>query len=539
MDDSNLIEKISCDACGSSDANAVYDDGHSQCFSCGEYKKLYASESSTQSTTRGKPMNLVHGEEITRTIRGITPNTFKFWKYQEGTMSGGDRVHIANHFKDGKKSGQKIRFQNKDFKVLGKMDSLYGRWLWNKGQGKKIVITEGELDALSLSQAQGNKWPVVSIPNGAQGSIKSIRDSIDYLESFEEVILMFDMDEPGQDAALKAAELFSPGKCKIAKLPSGYKDANEMLVAGKIQELTGAMWNAEPYRPDGIVTLDAVLEDVLKPIEMGIPWAWSTLTRLTYGRRVTENYYLGAGTGCGKTAIIAEQVHFDITELEVRCGCIYLEQSPHETFRRLAGLIGNRKFHKPMKEGKWKMEELEAAVAKIPSDKVFLYDSRGSTDWDILKERIRFMAVSQECKHIFIDNLTGITTEEGEREGLERVVQEINSLSLELNIIVHIVSHLATPEGKSHEEGGKVLPKHFRGSRVIMFYANYIIGFERNQLADDEEERNITTVRIGKDRNTGEATGQTFQLRYSHETGRITEFEGESEDPFDDSEDEF
>ena len=38
-----------------------------------------------------------------------------------------------------------------------------------------------------------------------------------------QVVLMFDMDEPGREAAAECAPLFSPGKCAIAELP--VKDA--------------------------------------------------------------------------------------------------------------------------------------------------------------------------------------------------------------------------------------------------------------------------------------------------------------------------
>jgi 5S rRNA maturation endonuclease (ribonuclease M5) len=117
---------------------------------------------------------------------------------------------------------------NKDFLFLGdiKEAGLYGQHLWRNG-GRKVVITEGEIDALSVSQAQDNKWPVVSVPNGARGAKKAIQRELRWLEEFEEVVLMFDEDEEGRAAAQECAGLFRPGKCKLARLPM--KDANELL----------------------------------------------------------------------------------------------------------------------------------------------------------------------------------------------------------------------------------------------------------------------------------------------------------------------
>src|SRR5690606_19316419 len=107
------------------------------------------------------------------------------------------------------------------------------------------------IDALTVSQLQGNKWPVVSIPNGAQGAAKAIKKSLDWIEGFEKVVFMFDMDEAGQLAAKECAKLITPGKAYIASLP--LKDANEMLLAGRGKEVIDAIWDAKAFRPDGIV----------------------------------------------------------------------------------------------------------------------------------------------------------------------------------------------------------------------------------------------------------------------------------------------
>ena len=60
--------------------------------------------------------------------------------------------------------------------------------------------------------------PVVSIKNGIASAVKDIKESLEWLEQFENVVINFDNDEHGIDGALKVAELFSPGKCKIMHL---------------------------------------------------------------------------------------------------------------------------------------------------------------------------------------------------------------------------------------------------------------------------------------------------------------------------------
>jgi twinkle protein len=60
---------------------------------------------------------------------------------------------------------------------------------------------------MTMSQLQGNKWPVVSLPSGAGNYGDPIKANIEWLHSFDEVIFCFDMDVAGQENVRAAAEL--------------------------------------------------------------------------------------------------------------------------------------------------------------------------------------------------------------------------------------------------------------------------------------------------------------------------------------------
>ena len=83
-------------------------------------------------------------------------------------------------------------------------------------------------------QLFGRKYPVVSIKGGASSAVKDIKNSLEFVEGFEFVVICFDQDKPGIEAANNVADLFAPGQARIVTLP--LKDANEMLVANKVQE---------------------------------------------------------------------------------------------------------------------------------------------------------------------------------------------------------------------------------------------------------------------------------------------------------------
>lgn len=474
--------------------------------------------------------DLIEGGEI-RALRKrhISEETCRKFGYRVATEAGKTYQVAPYYNREGHLVAQKLRSAGKRFSTRGdfKTAMLFGQNVWGQG-GRRVVVTEGEIDCLSVSQVQGNKWPVVSIPNGAPGARKSLQANIEWLESYEEVVLLFDQDDVGAEAVESCVSLFSPGKCRVATIPM--KDANEMLVAGRGDELIRAIWNAKVYRPDGIITLADVREEVLQDIEPGIPWPYPTLTRATYGRRRGEVYTFGAGTGIGKTELFMEVLAYTAFDLGLPCGGFFLEQPPTETVKRLAGKVGGRRFHVP--DGSWTVEELQTAMDTMEgSSTLYLYNHFGATDWDTIQSRIRYLVVNHGVRDIFLDHLTALAAHaDDERRALETIMADFAGMAQELQFTGYLISHLATPDGRPHEEGGRVMIRHFKGSRAIGYWSHFMFGLERDQQAEDDDERKLTTFRILKDRYTGAATGQTFYLTYDFAQGKLVEYTPEDEE---------
>jgi twinkle protein len=520
-DESHLLYKGPCEECGSSDANAHYSDGHTFCFVCNHYT---AGDDAEQPREKRKRVSGLITEFEVRglRVRKLTDETCRKFGYGIGKYKG-QNVQIAPYYdREGNLVAQHLRTHDKEFPWLGhpKEAMPFGYHVFPKN-GLKLVLTEGEIDAMSFSQAQGNKWPVWSIGCGAGKQVrKYIADRRELFLQFDEVVIMFDNDEPGREAAKAAAEVIG-ARARIAELP--LKDASDMLVAGRVEELLTAMWRATPYRPDGIVDLLSLREKVFSKVEMGLPWYLDELTEWTYGRRLGEVYCLGAGTGVGKTDFLTEQIAYDIDVLGLDVATFFFEQEPAETALRIAGKIGKRPFHVP--DAGWSETELEEAWARIEraKGKLSLYNSFGICDWDVVKERIRYLYHAENVRHFYIDHLTALAAwQDDERKALELIMSDIGGMVKELGIAVYLVSHLATPEGKPHEEGGRVMIRHFKGSRAIGFWCHYMFGLERNQQAADPLERITTTLRCLKDRYTGRATGNVMYLRYDQDTAQLS-----------------
>lgn len=538
VSDAVFLTHQPCAECGSSDGAALYNDGHTYCFVCEAY--THGETSSVQdeeeevTTTLLRTPTLLEGQVKPLPSRGIREDVVEKYDYRIGKMNG-QNVHIAPYYDEtGRLVAQKIRTKDKQFRWVGdhKAALPFGSKL-AMGYDGPIVLTEGEIDALSAYQAMSLRVPVLSIASGAGGQIeKYIAKHREYFLRFREVIIMFDMDDVGRDAAKTAARIIG-ASAKIAELP--HKDANEALVCGDAESIVRARWAAKPYKPEGIVDLASLTERVLVGPKKGHPWPWDTLTQATFGWRTGEVYTIGAGTGVGKTQVCL-QVAEHVAAQGLPVGVFFLEQDVAETGLRLAGIVGGKAFHVP--DGSWKQEELELAWGELQArGNIHLFDSFGKTEWDGIRENIRYLAHANGVKFIVLDHLTALAAAaQDERRELEQIMAELAGVAKELDIAILLVSHLATPDGTPHEEGGRVMIRHFKGSRAIGYWSYFMFGLERNQQAEGTAERLMTVFRVLKDRFTGRATGTTFTLTMDEDEHRLVECVGAQSFPIEETE---
>lgn len=521
--ESNFLRHEPCPSCGSRNNLARYSDGHGHCFGCSYYEP-----GTGETIERSRPVAkdlLTYGELVPLLARAITEETCAKFDYRVGVDERGVKVHIAPYYdKEGHLVAQKIRNANKEFSCRGDMKKacLFGENLW-RDQGKMVVITEGEIDCLSISQLQGNKWPVVSLRNGASGAAKCIQNSIEWLQGFESVVLAFDMDEAGKKAVETVVPLLPPGKVKVWNIP--LKDANEMLVAGRGKEVIDAIWSAKVYRPDGIVAFEDTWDLVTAEKDYTTSaYPFEGLNQMLGGLRPREIVTFCAGTGVGKSAICREIAAW-LADQGEKVGYIALEESVERSVLGFMSIAMNKPLHKTGAIEAAKHSDaiaLRAAWERYKG-RVFFYDHWGSTDSDNLMNKIRFLAHGCGCKWIVLDHLSIVISgqEDGEeRRLIDNTMTALRALVEELNVGMLLVSHLKRPEGKGHEEGAQTSLAQLRGSAAIGQLSDAVIGSERDQQS--QLYAHITTLRVLKNRYSGE-TGVAGFLSYDRVTGRLTE----------------
>lgn len=512
---SEVLHQGPCPACPSSDAYTVYED-HGHCYSCGYHRHLSENQILERPTPSGEPIHKEGAQFRDLPSRGLYAETLRKYGYGLITL-GGEPAHAAPyHDSRGRVIAHHIRKRGKQFSWSGDASRvvLFGQHLF-KG-GKHLVITEGEIDCLTMSQIQGNRYPVVSVPNGAQLAAKAIRRSLDWLEGFERIVLFFDQDEPGQEAALECAALLRPGQAAIARFDG--KDPNELLLDGRSEDLIRAFWDAPTYRPDGLLEGSDVWAKVEgSPPPKAAAWPWPTLQAMTGGLRRAEITTLAAGIGSGKSTACRE-VAYDLVRQGQKVGYVGLEEALDET---VLGLLTPAVSRNLLFEREVDWHSLKPQWDEIAKGFVLL-DHNGSLSPENLVNQSRYLSVGMDCDYLILDHLSIIINSSAggdERRNIDGVMKSLASLTKETGVGIVLVSHLRRPSDGAHEEGRGVSMSDLRGSGMIAGLSHNIIAIERDQ----REEESLVTMRVLKCRRG--RTGVAGHLRYDYETGRLTEAE--------------
>ena len=541
-----------CPLCNSSDAVGVNTDGSAKCFSCGEfmpdYEKSCEGESMTTNTAK-LPDDINEGSFNALSDRRISQATAKKYGVKVALDLQGNVVkHFYPYYNGYELSATKIRHvRNKDFFVSGTYNDtgLFGQQLF-KG-GKYVTITEGECDAMAAYELLGSKWAVVSIKRGAQGAVKDVKESLEFFDEFENVIIAFDNDKAGKEAAVKVARLFKPSKAKILNLPNGWKDPNDMLRSNKHKEFVEAWWAAKVYTPSGVINISEQRDKFHnREKKQSIPFPYEGLNDKLYGLRQGELLTLTGGTGLGKSSVTRELEHWLIKQTKDNVGIIALEEDWRRTIDGILSIEANARLYIDQVRERFSKEELDKFFDVLydgdNKNRVWVHSHFGTNDIDDIFTKLRFMIIGCDCKWVVVDHLHMLVSavhEGDERRAIDTIMTRLRSLVEETGAGIILVSHLRRVDGnKGHENGIEVSLSHLRGSNSIGQLSDCVIALERNQQSDDPDEARTTKMRILKSRYTGDV-GLACRVIYDAETGRLSEVDNSDFEDNDNLEEKF
>ena len=543
-----LSERLSCE-CGSSDGIQVFlqDDGTEDgyCFACGKfYNAEELSGNPKQYSSVVVPMVRQETKMDLNKIKKLPSSEIKDRNLSKDTVEhfsvrvehSEETGEIIKHYYPDTRNGDIVGYEVRDtrdkkFSAVGDRKGdidLWGSHLVTSG--KKLFITEGRLDAMSLFQSIIENRPekyskytpaVVSLTRGAQGAASDLINNRKYLNNFDDIVLCFDMDQAGQKALRDCIKIIPTAKAVTLPL----KDASDMLIAGRSAELFDlAVWNAQPVRMGEVVDVVDVIEKAMERPQMGIPFPWPTVTKACFGIRPHTIHCVGAAPKIGKTDHQHQLVHHLVFNEKIKVGMFDLENSPVRTAKKLASKHAKVDFTRPDKEYS---DELLRSTLLSMNGMVRFYDRGASRDWDDIRIAMQEMHLLDGINIFILDPLTALVSRYSSSEAndkLNEIATDMADLVQSYPITLFCYSHVnPKPKGsKPHEAGAKVLSSEFTGSRAMEKWFHYGHGISRDRTDDcPEENKNMSQFYMLFDREYG----QTYNCDVFFDEATVTYLE--------------
>jgi len=509
--------------CGSSDAFNWNDDGYGFCHSCGESypnkHRLPVFDWAKQSYPLKRRENVMMKEVKGVTydnIRGIDPEVCKLYGIQIQTDADGKPVRYAYKYPHTVKYrafDDKSKTWIKD-KGVG-MNHLFGPE-FNSNSSNKLYVTEGEFDAASLYQILGQKFFVKSLPSASIGE-KFIKQNYNYLNSFKEIIYAGELDDAGRRSAERLYESF-PTKLYYVPM-SKYKDANEFLMAGDIEELKWTALKPQRYSPDNFFCSD---EEVAQAIRTENPYDYTPTGHTGLDDKIRGIVkggltFLKAPRGTGKTEVIRYFETGLLKNPDTRIALLHMEEMRSTTYRAMATyhLGVNVRTKDDAQENNVSEEDVvKAALEATQGERTIVFEMRSHDDPLKLLEYTRLASTVYGAEYIFVDHVQRLaylsqTGVDGATSVLTSLGARMAQLSKELNIGVVFISQV-------NDDGRTKYASSLEEEAIIC------IKIERDVENEDVTVQNTTDFIVDKNRPFARL-GRAGSVYYDPETTLLTE----------------
>lgn len=587
-----FVRHEACPSCNSSDACAVYHDESMHCFSCGftkaseEWleangdKKNKRKHNSVHNKSKEEPMTeplkvkikdpITEGakEEIKSTTttnlqgwRKIKSDTSRFYAtrgaYDESTGELESIFYPAT--RDGKLVGYKKRLLPKSFSGIGDTTAtveLFGQFRYKNKSSKYCLITEGEQCSMAGFQmlkeyndkrsSDFGEPVVVGISVGANTAHKQIAANYSFFEQFTKCIVAMDSDEAGQAVIDKVAKALPRGKAFIFK--GELKDIAEYLEQGKEKSFLSSYFSAAPWTPVELHSSTELYGEALKYVDMdklALPvWLSKMNTMLAGGLPKGTLTLIAAASSIGKSTfnnqllvdwILANKEKpderrevFAVLSLEATAGEFATQLLSYHCKQKFTNIENREERIRVMMQPEVEKQAKELFEDSEGRPSFLLCDDRGGDIDDVeakIEEIIRSMGVTVLLIDVTSDLLSGldISRQESFMAFQKRLVKETGVS------IINVVHTRKTSDGaKDSSRGAEITDSSIIGSSTLVKSASVVIGLIRDKMADTEQERNTTHVRLLKSRHAGH-TGDAGSLYYDSREHRLCAVEGGKE----------
>ena len=351
---------------------------------------------------------------------------------------------------------------------------LFG-WQAVPASCREIVITEGEIDALSFA-AYG--YVALSVPfgGGKAGKQNWIENEFERLERFERIYIATDMDRPGDEAADEISSRLGRHRCYRVHLP--HKDANDCLVKGVGKaEIDAAIANAKSLDPEGLRRPQDFTDQVIhlfwpasgEHVGYTVPYG-KVAEKLAF--RPAEVTLWSGASGMGKSQILSDCVPHWIKQGSRICLASF-EMKCAQTLKRMCKQTGG--VERPT-------AQFINRIMDWLDQGLLLYERVGKSGVDELLAIFDYARAKYGCDQFVIDSLMRLGIAQDDYNGQEKAMYRLVDWAIQHNVHVHLVAH----SRKGERGQGAPETEDIKGAMEIGANAFNILTVWRNRKHEED-----------------------------------------------------
>lgn len=438
-----------------------------------------------------------------------------------------DENHVLQFLKYRRTDFDKSKHQNKEWCEKDTKPILFG--MSQCEDFTRLVITEGQLDSLSVSEA-GVKNSV-SVPNGCNG-FTFLENVWDWIIKFGEVVVFGD-NENGEITLADTLMKRLPNTVKVVQSADylGEKDANDILKKYGRDAVRTAVENAKVKPVSHVKRLSEV-----KPVDLyrlpriksGIP----ELDRIIGGLFLGQVILLTGKRGEGKSTFLSQLM---VEALEQDYGVFaYSGELADYLFKSWVDFQAAGPDHIATEQDQYREPVYRikpGVVERINqwyAERAYIYDNGAVDDNELesLTETIEQVIRQYGVTFICIDNL--MTAMDGSHssdlyQAQSEFVRRLKQIAMKYDVVIILVAH-------PRKNGNGVQNDDVAGSGDITNRVDVVMSYSRNPNKRLEEDCD-SYLSVSKNRLFGKLSKTPIELFYSQKSKRITSTAGFSSGP--------
>jgi twinkle protein len=364
--------------------------------------------------------------------------------------------------------------------------TLWDPHQWVPVKMDSLIITEGEMDTLSLMEAGFNN--AMSVPNGASaGTMEYFDSALDQFNDAERVILCLDGDEAGQKLEAELARRIGKHKCWRVEYPAGCKDANDVLMREGEEAVRDLIEKAAPYPISGMIRPRSIRSDFLHlydhGTDKGMSSGWELFDALWTVKRGQVVIITGTPESGKSEWIDAMMVQMG-RNLGLRFGIYSPEYWPPEQYiqKWAMKLLG-----KPFRDGpteRMTRDEAEWALEWIDDHATIFSPEHPSLDEILTLAEI--MVMRDGVDFLLIDPWNEVQSDKpegmSETKWIGECVREIKRFAQNHDVIAAIVAHPTKLQKETNGDYPVVMPYDISDSANWYNKADSILSIWRSRV---------------------------------------------------------